>query len=164
MANGKKRAKKQAKKAVVSRKKLNRAGQRVAIKKEVAKIISNEPVFGTKHPLCNDVAHFYSMPGQINLVLHGVPFRLIEDQFVRFHAVHSTVIGWNFTLVYTVLVFSAIVNTFLFKGAYAQYLIWAALVLVGVHSIVNIYLAYKTRQCKEISLPIITDAARRISG
>jgi len=131
--------------------------------KKDKKIISQEPAFANKHPLCDEVAHFYSMPGQLNLVLHGVPFHLIKDQFVRFHAVHSTVIGWKFTIVYTVLLVSLIANALLFNGRLLDYILWIFLIAVSMHAIINLYLAHKTRKGEDVSLPIVTDAARRIS-
>lgn len=126
-------------------------------------IISREPAFATRHPMCGEVAHFYSVPGQLNLVLHGVPFHLIRDQFVRFHAVQSTMVGWKFTIIYTVFLVSAIANSILFANRFVDYVAWAFVFAISVHAIINLYLSFKTRRCQEASLPILTDAARRIA-
>lgn len=167
-----------AKKAAVKKKKATRrvrktAKKRVYKKKEQAaknigimdkKLINAEPVFGQKHPQCREVSHFYSLPGQLNLVLHGVPFHLITDQFVRFHAVQSTIIGWKFTILYTVILFSTIANTILFKNQYIDWVIWTFLIVAIAHALINLYLAYNTRKCKEVSIPFVTDFAKKVAG
>ncbi|MFH0927343.1 MAG: hypothetical protein V1822_02075 [Candidatus Micrarchaeota archaeon] len=138
-----------------------------AVKKAILQdrqIIHDEPIFGKKHPLCAEVAHFYSLPGQLNLVLHGVPFHLIEDGFVRFHAVQSTIIGWKFTVLYTVILFSTIANAVLFSSRYLDIMFWIFIVVAAAHALINIYMAKKTADGKEVCIPVITGFAKSISG
>ncbi len=126
------------------------------------KIIVQQPIFAKKHPQCDEVSKFYSILGQINLVLHGVPFHLIEDKFVRFHAVQSTIIGWKLTIFYLLIVLSSIANLMLFDGRYLDWIGYVLVIGIVLHIIVNFYLKIKTKNCEQISIPILTNMVEDI--
>jgi len=126
------------------------------------KIVVQQPIFAKKHPQCEEVSKFYSVLGQINLVLHGVPFHLIEDKFVRFHAVQSTIIGWKLTIFYLLIVLSSIANLMLFDGRYLDWIGYILAVGIVLHIVVNFYLKIKTKNCEQISIPILTNMVEDI--
>ncbi|MFA5108462.1 MAG: hypothetical protein WC492_02950 [Candidatus Micrarchaeia archaeon] len=118
---------------------------------------------GQKKAIYKKTARFYSMPVQMGLVIWGTPFHLISDQFVRFHALQSTVIGWKFIIIYILLLTGAFANILFFSGEYADILLWIFIFALFLQAIINTYLIWQTAKGKECALPIMGDIAKRIA-
>ncbi|MFH1306425.1 MAG: hypothetical protein ABIH83_02070 [Candidatus Micrarchaeota archaeon] len=152
-----KRAKKGGQKLKKAKK--TKAGRKIRAKK----ILKEMPASEEKKIIYRNTARFYSLPVQLNLVINGTPFHLITHPFVRFHAVQSTIIGWKFSITYSLLIIFSLLNIFLFKGVYLEWLVLLFAAALIVHSLISIFLINKTEKGKVVALPIMGRMARRIA-
>lgn len=131
--------------------------------KEKKTFISTQILDHEKGLLYYSTSKFYSLPGQLDLVLHGVPFHLIQNQFMRFHAVQATILGWEFATSYVLLFFFSLINILFFHAVYLDILMWLFLTAVLLHSLMSMFYAYMASKGNETHLPFMGKIARRLA-
>ncbi|PIT84422.1 hypothetical protein COU37_03450 [Candidatus Micrarchaeota archaeon CG10_big_fil_rev_8_21_14_0_10_45_29] len=183
---GKKRQKSAGRKTMKSAKKIKKpakkkqkgAGKNIMARKRKLKngipkklLIKNSPAAHAQIPAIfhgkefyKQSAKIYSLPSQINLVMHGTPFHLINDDFVRFHAVQSTIVGWKFTILYAIIIASTFANLYLFEGTYLGIILDILLISVILHLLLNSFLGFEASHGKRVMVPIMGQVAKRIAG
>jgi len=121
------------------------------------------PVFHGKE-FYRQSAKLYTLPSQINLVAHGTPFHLINDGFVRFHAVQSTIIGWKFSILYAIIIISTFANLYLFEGKHLEIILDILLIAILAHLLLNSFLGFEASHGRRARVPIMGQVAQRIAG
>lgn len=103
---------------------------------------------------------FYSIPGQLNLIFHGINSLDLHHPWLRFHAIQSASVCWSFLMLYT-LAFLYGIYTFLFvQNTSIDSTIYLFAALIMIHAFMSILLTLEATRGRQFFIPIIGNYSR----